>query len=107
MVSRGQVEEKLREIIDDAKVHCDVEVLRWKDGAKTDVGSELVRTVVENCEYVRKRKIWPSYQWATSDAKYYRYRGIPTIQYGPSNNKGIHSYNEDVNICLLYTSRCV
>lgn len=98
MVSRSQVEEKLREIIDDAKVHCDVEVLRWKDGAKTDVGSELVRTVVENCEYVRKRKIWPSYQWATSDAKYYRYRGIPTIQYGPSNNKGIHSYNEDVNI---------
>ena len=40
----------------------------------------------------------PAYQWATSDAKYYRNHGIPTIHFGPSNNKGIHSYNEDVEI---------
>ena len=98
MITRAQVEEALAQIIRDANVRCDIEYLRWKDGAKTDGDSDLVKAVVENCEYVRKRKIWPSYQWATSDAKYYRYQGIPTIQYGPSNNKGIHSYNENVEI---------
>lgn len=98
MISRAQVHEKLMAMIREAGVRCDVEYLRWKDGARTDINSELVQTVLENCEYVRERKIWPSYQWATSDAKYYRYLGIPAIQYGPSNNQGIHSYNENVEI---------
>ncbi len=98
MISRAQVDEKLRQIIAKAGVTCDVEYLRWKDGASTPVDTALVQSVLENCKYVRGREIAPSYQWATSDAKYYRYQGIPTIQYGPSNNRGIHSYNENVNI---------
>lgn len=98
MISREQVHEKLMEIIRRAGVRCDVDYVRWKDGARTELNTELVQSVLENSQYVRQRKIWPSYQWATSDAKYYRYLGIPTIQYGPSNNKGIHSYNENVEI---------
>ena len=35
---------------------------------------------------------------ASSDARDYRVKGIPTIQYGPSNTVGIHSYNETVDI---------
>lgn len=98
MITRAQVHEKLMAIINETGVRCDVEYVRWKDGAGTDINSALVRSVVENCEYVRQRKIWPTYQWATSDAKYYRYLGIPAIQYGPSNNRGVHSYNENVEI---------
>ena len=43
-------------------------------------------------------EVIPAYQWASSDARDYRRVGIPTIQYGPANTAGIHSYNENVDI---------
>ena len=75
-----------------------MEYLAWQDGASTDSDSPLVRSVRENAEQITGRTIVPAYQWATSDAKYYRYLGIPTIQFGPANSRGIHSYDEDVEI---------
>ena len=39
-----------------------------------------------------------AYQWASSDTRYFRDAGISTIQYGPSNTEGIHTYNETVNV---------
>lgn len=51
----------------------------------------------ENAEEIWGKEVLPAYQWASSDAKYYRELGIPTIQYGPANTPGIHSYNEDVD----------
>ena len=64
----------------------------------TDDKAAVVRSVVRNSEQVWGRSVVPAYQWASSDARYYRERGIPTLQYGPSNTVGIHSYNEDVDI---------
>lgn len=96
--SREQVHSRLMELIGAAGAACDVEYLAWQDGATTDAASPLVRSVKENAERITGRTIVPAYQWATSDAKYYRYLGIPTIQFGPANSKGIHSYDEDVEI---------
>jgi len=48
--------------------------------------------------------ITATYQWASSDARYFRYKGIPTIQYGPANTEGIHSYNETVDVKDLISS---
>lgn len=71
----------------------------WNSEANyTDVDTELVKSVVENAEKVWKKKVVPAYQWASSDARYYRLKGIPTIQYGPANTEGIHSYNETVDV---------
>lgn len=63
----------------------------------TDDQSDIVRIFRKNAEQVWNRTVLPAYQWASSDAKYYRELGIPTIQYGPSNTEGIHSYNENVD----------
>ncbi len=35
-------------------------------------------------------------QWASSDARFFRYAGIPTVHYGPSIIEGIHGYDEKV-----------
>jgi len=71
----------------------------WNSEANhTDVDTDIVRSAVANAERVWNRKVTPAYQWASSDARYYRYAGIPTIQYGPANTEGIHSYNETVDI---------
>lgn len=64
----------------------------------TDANTDLVKSVVENAEYIWKKTVLPAYQWASSDARYYRAKNIPTIQYGPANTQGIHSYNEDVDV---------
>ncbi|WP_066497385.1 M20 family metallopeptidase [Abyssisolibacter fermentans] len=71
----------------------------WNSEANfTDVNSDIVKSAVENAEYIWGKKVVPAYQWASSDARYYRYANIPTIQYGPANTEGIHSYNETVDI---------
>ncbi len=64
----------------------------------TEVTEPLVQTIVDNAETIWQHKVIPAYQWASSDARYYRLKGIPTLQYGPANTPGIHSYNEDVDI---------
>ena len=64
----------------------------------TEVSEPIVKTLVKNAESVWNKRVIPAYQWASSDARYYRLKGIPTLQYGPSNTEGIHSYNEDVDI---------
>ena len=64
----------------------------------TDYDAPIVRMVHKNAEAIWGRTVLPAYQWASSDAKYYRDLGIQTIQYGPANCEGIHGYNEDVDI---------
>lgn len=71
----------------------------WNSEANdTDAATDIVKSAVENAERIWGKKVTPAYQWASSDARYYRYAGIPTIQYGPANTEGIHSYNETVDI---------
>lgn len=96
--TREQVHQRLKKLLGETGITCDVEYLAWQDGAGTDANSPLVQSVKANAEKITGRTIVPAYQWATSDAKYYRYLGIPTIQFGPANSRGIHSYDEDVEI---------
>jgi succinyl-diaminopimelate desuccinylase len=64
----------------------------------TDYDAAIVKTLRANAEKVWNATVRPAYQWASSDAKYYRELGIPTIQFGPANLAGIHGYNEDVDV---------
>ena len=64
----------------------------------TDHEDPLVLAVKKNVEVFLGTQVVPAYQWASSDARDYRRQGIPTIQFGPSNTVGIHSYNETVEI---------
>ena len=56
----------------------------------------LVQILCRVSEEVNRAKTIPLLQWATSDARYPRLNGIPTLQYGPAIIEGIHSYNEAV-----------
>jgi succinyl-diaminopimelate desuccinylase len=64
----------------------------------TDYHAAIVKTLQGHAEKIWQATVRPAYQWASSDAKYYRDLGIPTIQFGPANLEGIHGYNEDVDI---------
>jgi succinyl-diaminopimelate desuccinylase len=68
------------------------------------INNQLVKSVKANAKDVLNMDITATYQWASSDARYFRYKGIPTIQYGPANTEGIHSYNETVDIKDLISS---
>lgn len=70
----------------------------------TDHEDELVLAVRRNAEAFVGEQVVPAYQWASSDAREYRRLGIPTIQFGPSNTVGIHSYNETVEIADVITA---
>lgn len=74
------------------------EIFRDKEPSYTPVDTEIVRVGLENACGVWGRTVVPVYQWAGSDAKYYRYRGIPALQYGPANIDGVHGYNECADI---------
>ena len=98
-VSCQSVENRTREIVNEMNISGISMEFKWNCEANyTEDTDPLVQSLVENAENVWKSKITPAYQWATSDARYYRYEGIPTIQFGPANLAGIHSYNEDVDI---------
>ena len=64
----------------------------------TEMDAAIVKVIKKYAEEFWKTEVFPSYKWASSDARLYREKGIPTIQYGPSNLEGIHSYNECVDI---------
>ena len=68
------------------------------EGNYTEESEPIVQAVKKNAEKLWGFEVIPAYQWASSDAREYRAQGIPTIQYGPSNTEGIHSYNENVDI---------
>lgn len=71
----------------------------WNSNSNyTDENEEIVQLCVKNAEAIWGKRVVPAYQWASSDARYYREAGFPTIQFGPSNTVGIHSYNETVDI---------
>ena len=78
--------------------NVEIEYVRIAEPTYTPAKEEIVQTALENANYIWNKEVIPVYQWATSDGKYYRYAGIPTIQYGPANIDGVHGYNECADI---------
>jgi succinyl-diaminopimelate desuccinylase len=70
----------------------------------TDVNAPIVETLAQNFQEICGQQLARTYQWASSDARYFRYAGISTMQYGPSNTEGIHTYNETVDVKDLITA---
>lgn len=98
-IPMSEVKERLEAIVARECPNGGVEINyhRAFNGASTSVDTPLVRSTLEHARTLWGKKVVAAHQWATSDAKYYRYVGIPTIQYGPANPRGIHAYNECVD----------
>lgn len=88
---KGMLEKKLRD-----HTGISMEVVVGTNPNSTSPDAKIAKTVESNVERVIGRTPSKTFQWAASDARYFRYRKIETVQYGPANAKGIHSYNESV-----------
>ncbi len=98
-VDHEEIERTVKEMISAAGVEGVEYELQWKSEANvTRNDSALVKAIRKNAEAIWGIKVYPAWQWACSDAREYRFQGIPTIQYGPSNTEGIHAPNENVDI---------
>lgn len=98
-VDHKEIEDMLAAIVAESGVDGVSYELQWKsEGNYTEEDEVIVQTVKRNAESIWNMEVIPAYQWASSDARDYRRAGIPTIQYGPANTAGIHSYNENVDI---------
>lgn len=98
-VCREEIEAMLKRILEVSQVEGVEYELHYKSEANfTDHEAPVVLAFKKNAEALLGREVIPAYQWASSDARDYRNLGIPTIQFGPSNTVGIHSYNETVQI---------
>lgn len=75
-----------------------------RGGNFVSVEDPVVSTVCSCVKDLLGIEASPAYQWASSDTRYFREAGISTIQYGPSNTKGIHNYNETVNTADIVTA---
>lgn len=98
-VDTEELNRAVQAMIDDSGVTGVEFEADWKNlGNSTPIHAAIVEAIKKNAEEIWGIKVLPAYQWASSDAKHYRHLGIPTIQYGPANTEGIHSYNENVDI---------
>jgi len=88
-----------RNILDLQKKYDDilVEIKNYSEPNFTLPSKEIIRTFKKIFKKYNMR-LDTTFQWASSDARYFRYRDIPTIQYGPATLEGIHSYNERIKI---------
>jgi succinyl-diaminopimelate desuccinylase len=80
-------------------ISAEIETLRWNSEANYTLPDEnIVKSVVNCAERLSGKKSRAMFQWASSDARYFREKGIATIQFGPAELDGIHSYNEKVKV---------
>lgn len=75
-----------------------VEYSGARSGNWVSVESPICRAAQNCAKELMGIDLVMAYQWASSDTRYFRDAGIQTIQYGPSDTEGIHSYNETVTI---------
>ena len=98
-VKQDEIEKAVAKIISDSgESGITYELKSQSEANYTDEDAKIVQTIKKNAENIWNIPVIPAYQWASSDAREYRCLKIPTIQYGPSNTEGIHSYNENVAI---------
>lgn len=104
-VNKDEIEACMKKILEVSGVTgVDYELNYKSDANFTDHEAPIVVAFKENAEALLGAEVIPAYQWASSDARDYRMKGIPTIQFGPSNTVGIHSYNETVDIADVMTA---
>jgi len=86
------------------EVGVSFEIIERGEPNYTPTLSRVVQTLAKNLKEVRNKDLDLTYQWATSDARFFRRAGIPTVQFGPSLPEGIHSFNEKVKVDDLVTT---
>ncbi len=79
-----------------SKYGGEVSYIEKSNANYTPPGSDIVKIAAANIEQIIGIKPRLLVQWASSDARFYRGKGVPTIHYGPAEVGVIHGYNEKV-----------
>jgi len=87
----------LREIIKEEN-GIEIEIIERGEPNYTKTSSKIIQTLRENLKEIQNKDLVLTYQWASSDARFFRIAGTPTVQFGPSVSEGIHSFNEKVKV---------
>lgn len=103
-VTRKEIEERVFRIF--SKYGNSVEILGINGGDPnyTNPSEEIVQIAVRNIKKYVGQFLGMYMDWTSSDAKHFRRRNIPTIQYGPCYCKGIHGYNERIKVEDILTA---
>ncbi len=67
----------------------------------TEPEDPFIQTVLSAIREVTGKPSDGTLQWASSDARFFRRRSIPTVQFGPAELEGIHGYDERVKVSDL------
>ena len=98
-VTCEMVEEQVIRILKESEVTGVTYSFCWQsEPNSTSAKEEIVEIVAGHVADIWGEPLARTYQWASSDARFFRYAGIPTLQYGPANLEGIHAYNETVDV---------
>ena len=73
-----------------------LKVLNESAANYTSPREDIVRILENNVHGVMGKRPVIFVQWATSDARFLREKGVPTVHYGPAHLQGIHGFNEKV-----------
>ena len=101
-ITKEELLTKVKNVAD--KYNVDLLVEAAFDANYTPPSNEIVRVVANSIRDVTGSEPKLFVQWASSDARFYRLKGIPTIHYGPAEVEGIHGYNERVKISDVVTA---
>lgn len=96
--STQEVLQRLQALLKDVGVEAEQTVMWRSEPNYTLPGSRLVATLCKNIEAATNMTPVVTFQWASSDARFFRLAGIETAQYGPATLGGIHGYNERVSL---------
>jgi len=98
-VAAKTVTNEIERIVSETKIPgISYEIHGARTGNYVSVKDPIVLAAESCAREVMGIDLIKAYQWASSDTRYFREAGISTIQYGPSNTEGIHTYNETVNV---------
>ena len=95
-ISVSDVTRKIRELLAEFGDDVVFTTITGIEPNYTSPNTELVAITRENIKEILGAEPEIFVQWASSDARYFRLKGIPTIHYGPAVIEGIHGYNEKV-----------
>lgn len=86
------------------KYDVDFEIISTSDPNYTNLNETFINTFVKESYSIIKEKVKPVVSVYASDGRFFRFKGIPTILYGPGNLRQIHSYDEKVKVNDIITA---
>ena len=95
---------RLKELLSEFGDNVELQVVTSIDPNYTAPSAPIVKITRENVKGALGQEPDIFTQWASSDARHFRLRGIDTVHYGPAIIEGIHGLDEKVKVDDIVTA---